>query len=300
MKVRRICKWCGKEFYVIPSVAKNGRGTFCSRECASKWRSKNLIGDKNPTYNKAKLNCKYCGKPFFVPQSRVETAKYCSRDCKNKWQSDHLSGENSVHYKERIKTTCSFCGKDIYVRTSLIAKEFGNFCSTECAGKWRSEHLCGGNNANWQNKITKMVCKCCGKEFYVKESILKRGRGKFCSKECYDKWQSENLSGENSPAWQGGLSFFPYCSKFNEAFKERIRDKFGRVCFLCGKTEEENSQKLSVHHVNYSKDCLCDDDKSCQFVPLCASGHGKTNFNREYWQEYIMAKLRSRIDGYFI
>jgi predicted DNA-binding protein YlxM (UPF0122 family) len=97
-------------------------------------------------------------------------------------------------------------------------------------------------------------------------------------------------SGEKNHSWRGGISFEPYCPKFNEAFKESIREKFDRVCFLCPTTEEENSRKLSVHHVNYNKDCLCDDSE-CEFVPLCTSCHQKTNFNRDYWEETIMEKL---------
>lgn len=98
------------------------------------------------------------------------------------------------------------------------------------------------------------------------------------------------LSGEKHPAWRGGISFEPYCPKFNDTFKEFIRDKFGRVCFLCQTTEEENEQRLSVHHVNYDKSCLCN-DVECEFVPLCKSCHTRTNANREYWESFIMEKL---------
>lgn len=103
---------------------------------------------------------------------------------------------------------------------------------------------------------------------------------------------SNLLSGENNPNWKGGISFEPYCKKFNYAFKESIREKFGRTCFLCPTTEEENGRKLSVHHVEYNKNCLCD-DSVCEFVPLCDSCHGKTNHNHEYWERLIIDKLRS-------
>lgn len=101
----------------------------------------------------------------------------------------------------------------------------------------------------------------------------------------------EAEKGEKNHNWQGGISFEPYCPKFNEAFKESVREEFGRVCFLCPKTEEQNGRKLSIHHVNYNKDCLCD-SSNCYFVPLCISCHTKTNFNRDYWEGLIMDKLR--------
>ena len=100
----------------------------------------------------------------------------------------------------------------------------------------------------------------------------------------------EAQRGDKHHSWKGGISFEPYCQKFNDAFKESIRERFGRVCFLCPTTEEENGRKLSVHHVQYEKNCLCDDIK-CEFVPLCNLCHGKTNHNREHWEALILEKL---------
>ena len=101
-----------------------------------------------------------------------------------------------------------------------------------------------------------------------------------------------------SAAWQGimvedwkeFISVKPYCEKFNYTFKEKIRNKFDRECFICGKDEENNGMKLDVHHVNYDKDCLCN-DKKCEFVPLCRSCHAKTNGDREMWRRMIMNAL---------
>ena len=106
--------------------------------------------------------------------------------------------------------------------------------------------------------------------------------------------------GKESSNWRGGISFEPYCPAFNEKFKEYIRDKFGRVCFLCPRTEKENGRKLSVHHVNYNKNCFCEDDIDCQFVPLCSKCHSKTNHNREYWEREITTKLHEKINGWYI
>jgi hypothetical protein len=106
--------------------------------------------------------------------------------------------------------------------------------------------------------------------------------------------------GKNNPNWQGGLSFEPYCVKFNEEFKEYIRAKFGYTCFLCPTTQVENGRKLSVHHVNYNKDCGCDGDKTCNYVPLCMTCHNKTNFNRDWWQKFITDKLHCMIIGWCV
>jgi 5-methylcytosine-specific restriction endonuclease McrA len=73
-----------------------------------------------------------------------------------------------------------------------------------------------------KNKKIKCICKCgCGKEFYHWPSTLKRGRGKFYSKQCAYKWISENIRdknhwsfgiqrayGKDAPRWKGGK---PHC-----------------------------------------------------------------------------------------
>jgi len=97
-------------------------------------------------------------------------------------------------------------------------------------------------------------------------------------------------AGEKHPMWKNGISFEPYCPKFNNAFKEKIRDKFDRKCFLCGKPE--NGRRLSVHHVQYEKNCGCDDTLKCDYVPLCGSCHSRTNHNRNKWEKLISQKLQ--------
>ena len=102
------------------------------------------------------------------------------------------------------------------------------------------------------------------------------------------------MNGMDCPLWRGGISFEPYCFKFNASFKSNIRKQFNNVCFLCGKMEEENGKALSVHHVNYNKQCGCDGSK-CVCVPLCASCHAMTNGNRKHWENFITNKLKGTV-----
>lgn len=138
----------------------------------------------------------------------------------------------------------------------------------------------------------------------ISKNNAKWNLGKHQSKETKKKI-SDALKGEKSYNWKGGISFEPYCLKFNEKFKESIRDKFNRTCFLCQTTEQEimelrrsqgkRAYRLAIHHVNYNKNCLCDDSK-CEFVPLCIHCHAKTsNGDREYWENLIMEKLNATL-----
>ena len=86
--------------------------------------------------------------------------------------------------------------------------------------------------------------------------------------------------GPDNPQWRGGSSFKPYCIKFNREFKERIRDKFNRKCFVCGGVEDV--RKHHVHHIDYNKNAICN-GKEWAFVPLCIRHHAKSNQNRWRW-----------------
>lgn len=101
--------------------------------------------------------------------------------------------------------------------------------------------------------------------------------------------------GENNPNWRGGVSYEPYCVKFNNEFKERVREFFGRVCVECG--APENGVRLSIHHVNFRKDSCCAEDVTPLFVPLCQACHGKTQGNREYWEARFTALINERYGG---
>jgi hypothetical protein len=109
----------------------------------------------------------------------------------------------------------------------------------------------------------------------------------FCSGECSIPYCEEN------GIWYQRVKLKvskKYCKKFNSEFRTRVRMFFGNICFLCGKTENENGKKLSIHHVTYDKQTLCN-NKKAPFVPLCSSCHSKTNGNRKRWEKILTDKL---------
>lgn len=82
-KIKRICQICHKEFFVILSETKHGRGRFCSRKCWGMSR----IKEKNPSWKggKVKRICQTCYKEFTINPSKMKqgdgSGKYCSRKC---------------------------------------------------------------------------------------------------------------------------------------------------------------------------------------------------------------------------
>lgn len=111
------------------------------------------------------------------------------------------------------------------------------------------------------------------------------------------KRKLREYTGERASNWRGGISFGPYCPKFNREFKERVRAFWGYACGLCGKSQAENGKRLHVHHVNYRKDACCDEEVARQFIPLCASCHIKTNFDRTKWEKKLSRIIEKKYGG---
>lgn len=104
------------------------------------------------------------------------------------------------------------------------------------------------------------------------------------------KNQDRDVSLEKNPNWRGGLSFEPYPSDFNEALKEKIRDREQRQCFICGLHEKDHHRNLAIHHVDYDKNNCT----ASNLVALCDFCHGKTSHNRKHWKILIKQMIKAR------
>ena len=256
-----ICKQCNKEFKVKPH---NKNQLFCSQECDKKYKET----------DKTILICKQCNKEFEVKGNRKNTAICCSRKCMYKYNC----GKNNPNYK-RIILICKICGEEFKVKPYEKNRKC---CSKKCWYKYNTKT----NNINYKKPIN-LKCEYCKKTYQYKKHI--NGK-RFCSLECSGKWHN----GKNSPSWQGGISFEPYCPKFNESLKETIRNNYYRKCALCGKLE--TTKKHSVHHIDYDKSQGCN-GQDILMVPLCTSCHGKTSGKayRQYYETLLTKIERTRI-----
>lgn len=83
-----------------------------------------------------------------------------------------------------------------------------------------------------------------------------------------------------------------YCSKFNEFLKTKIRNKYNNCDYISGIHKDicSPNQELSVHHVNYDKQCGCDGSR-CELIPLSRRNHIKTNYNRSFWNRLFIYSL---------
>lgn len=121
-----------------------------------------------------------------------------------------------------------------------------------------------------------VIVKCaqCEKEFKVKPYRIKRSKNLFCSKECKNKWQSENNREKNSPLFNSvkltckncGKEFYRKPSQVKnvknhfcsiECKQKYIKlDLFKVSCQNCGKEIELSKYRISRSKYNYcSRQC---------------------------------------------
>jgi len=251
-----ICKYCGKEF-----KSNNPNPKYCSRKCSDNSKLKGEI-----------KHCKVCNKEFYAPLSQQKrNRQYCSLDCSIK---DHTKS---------IISNCIVCGKEYKISKANQNKGWSKYCSRKCSGIGRTK---------------KQIVKCnyCGKEFEQFNCKIIKNSVNFCSYSCMGKYQSEHRCGEKSSNWKGGLSFEPYCEKFNNEFRSRVRAFWNNTCVLCGTNKTENGREMDVHHIHYDKSSCCSEAPR-EFVILCRKCHMMTNYDRDYWTNYFHNLICEKYNG---
>ena len=221
-------------------------------------------GKDNPRYSKVEKTCLCCGIKYTVVLSMSSISKYCSKKCQFIAQRHALEWVK----KEQGKHYCNCgCGLEITIKKhhySVGIPEYikGHNC------KNGNHHMCGV-------KYTKKH----------KQKLSKAHIGKMMGIKNY--FYGKRFKGDKNSNWKGGISFEPYCSKFNNQLKERIRNRDNRTCQCCG--IKENGTKLSIHHIHYDKENCYPD-----LITVCRSCNTKANTNREYWEKYYMDILETR------
>lgn len=118
-------------------------------------------------------------------------------------------------------------------------------------------------------------------------------KGKKASIETREKQRQAHLgkfTGSNNPNWRGGISNSPYSFDFDDELKELVRQRDKYLCQFCGKSQEENDKKLSVHHIDYDKQ----NSNPKNLITLCSSCNSEVNFDREVWKRVFKLKLKVR------
>lgn len=272
-----VCSTCGAKFNVKPSAIANGRGKFCSRGCRY----------SNPTYkNESWLRHQYIdlNKPikeiyieagisertfnrwlhaFNIPQRSTDVPEYCKNEVWLKKQ--YIDLKKSMHEISADVGVSSSSIRDLMLENNIPRKTR----SEALKGMPRSPGHCAKiSQAHKGKQLTQ--------ETRTKLSISHRGLKRTPE---VRKRISISKLGNKNPSWAGGISFWPYCDKFNRALKNKVRDEFQHKCFLCSSSR---GRTLHVHHVDYNKSQGCS-GHPWGLIPLCVSCHAKTNTKRWHW-----------------
>ena len=151
------------------------------------------------------------------------------------------------------------------------------------------------NHPNYKDGRTlrKSRCKDCNKIL----SRMSTFKGSLRCRKCTDKYHIKigkfkgknngmfgvHRYGEKNPNWKGGISKLPYPINFNKNLKIQIRKRDKFTCQLCNIIEQEYYRALDVHHIDYDKFNLKDDN----LITLCSSCHMRTNYDRLKWKKYF-------------
>jgi len=227
-----------------------------------------------------------------------------------------------------IECICMECGKDFKVKPYTIKQGKGKFCCKDCWYAWKSKNVVGENNPNygkrWSEEKKKEFAESRMGEsnpFFggmVSEDHRRKLKsirmGKSLSDDTKKKISDSHIglkasditkykmsishAGDKCSRWKGGISFEPYCPKFTREFRDRVRFFWDYKCGNpdCGKTQEENGEKLSVHHVHFDKQVCCN-DKPTMFIPLCRSCHTKTNNDPDKYIKIYEKIIIDRFNG---
>lgn len=192
--------------------------------------------------------------------------------------------------------SCDECG-DPYLRRSDVSTKF---CSNPCAAKGRiipeyvRKKISDTLKGRYVGEKNPFYGKTHSKEYV--DSILGKGNPFYGRKhsEEFKECLSIKFSGENNPAWKGGISCEPYCFEWSsKEFKDYIKERDGYKCL--NPDCFGNIYRLNVHHVDYNK-------KNCEpenLITLCTSCNSRANFNRAWHKDWYKAIINRRYgNGY--
>lgn len=227
------CQYCGKDF----EHPKKQKRKYCSPDCAYKQISINQR-------TRIMLQCAICGKDFETVPSRLAHAKYCSYKCAGQAYSK-FRGPANPQWKS-VELVCAICGKDFWVKPHRL--DTAKYCSKKCY--WTAlVEVRGEEHPSWKGGPAEITCLSCGKTRLVKKFEVAKGYGKFCSSKCYGLWMAENRTGENCPAWKGGLRSENNRQRNLASYAEWRTAVFERDGFTCQSCGDDKGGDLHAHHI---------------------------------------------------
>lgn len=237
------------------------------------------------------VSCSYCGESKHVKKVHAEEQDqfFCDAQCQGDWRAEHRSGKDNPLWEGKV-VDCAYCADPIEISGWRYEDERDYFCDQGCMGQWRSENLLRENNPQWSR--VEVECAHCEAQFH-REKAQVNDSTNFCDRLCYGKWLSENIVGTDHPNWNGGDA--NYGPGWNESKKEQVRERDGRECQNCGRSEEEHLELIGrKHHVHHIQKARSFDDPAPRndpdnLITLCHTSEC-------HWKWEKMSPLRPQVE----
>lgn len=223
--------------------------------------------------------CNECKTQFDTPDTKRGRKRiFCSYSCANK--HNRTGKKLTTEHKENISKSITGDKNPFYGKNHT--EEFKTKLSEDRKGK--SYELRYGVDRAKEIKEKQSISTSGENNPFYGKSLTVEHRAKISENHADMKGennpmygQGHKLKGDKNGAWRGGISFGDYGTEFNEDLKTKIRKRDKFVCSVCIKNG------WVVHHIDYIKEN--NDDKN--LITVCPSCHGKTNFDRDKWQQYF-------------
>lgn len=170
--------------------------------------------------------------------------------------------------RDRVTLSCHNCGDEF--ETVASREDRAKYCSREC---YYGDMDMPTGEDHWSYNSADIECGWCGETFTVPGS--RRQEREYCSRECFQS-DHEFPSGEAHPSWKETPEYRPSGKEWQD-LRERVRERDGYECQLCGVHEDDMDRTLDVHHLDRVRDA--DDPRAAvnadesRLVSLCRSCH---------------------------
>lgn len=203
-KVAVVCKHCGESFHVHGSQAK--ARVYCSRKCQeasleTKTRKSLLAGQANPAWKGGRVGhsqgyilTKANSHPFsvngYVFEHRLVIEQWMREEAPDHpflveiGGTKYLKRELEVHHKNEVKADNR--RENLVACTSGAHRDMHGGRPVMRGTAWPEM----GNEIEFSDRRIQCKCERCGATFMLQRVLANRGQGKFCTRECYDKWRA--------------------------------------------------------------------------------------------------------------
>lgn len=140
-------------------------------------------------------------------------------------------------------------------------------------------------------------CLVCNAEFWRSPCHIKKGDCKFCSRECYQKWQigmpkseafkefCRSRKGDKSATWKGGITPEHMKIRNSKELKEWRESVFKRDGYMCQDcldiSKSGNTVYLHSHHLKYFSEFPELRFEVSNGITLCKICHYKRHTNQK-------------------